>query len=254
MALRSKSLFLFGYEVAENNRYIDFKKVSLGVELTAVLTVGFYSLSGLITEIKRAMQAADTTNVYSVSADRTVDGGLGNRVTISTSGSFLSILFGTGSHSTSNPASLIGFPATDQTGSTTYTGTSSSGTTLLTQRVGYSYMSPDQNRKVFGSVNVSASGVKEAIVFAVQKFITVTFKHEPFTQIVNWATLFEWMIRQKPFDFTPEVHAPTVVYDVTLESTGADGQGLAYQFQEMIPEHPFQYTTGALKMRVRQVV
>src|SRR5437868_3980949 len=112
MALKSRSLFLYGFQVTELNRSIDFKDTSGGPELSATLTIGFYSLTSLMAEIKRAMQAVSGA-IYTVTADRTYLSGTENRVTISTSGTYLSILFQTGTRAASSCASLIGFNGTD---------------------------------------------------------------------------------------------------------------------------------------------
>lgn len=250
MALRDKSLFLYGFEVTQFNSSIDFKAASLGPTLMATLTFGFYSLTSLMTEIKRAMQAADPANIYTVTADRTFSAGLQNRVTISTSGSFLSLLFLTGPRTASTTAPLIGFAVADRTGSTSYTGTSSAGTVLVSELNGYNYLSPDFNHKIYGSVNISTSGVKEAVVFQIQKFLQVEFKYEPEAKwIVQWTPFMDWIIQQRLFEFTPEIKSPTVFYEVTLESSSADNKGLAFKPAEMLPNFPFNYQTGLLTFR-----
>lgn len=254
MALTSRSLFLYGFEITDNNKYLDFQISGGGPELTATLDIGFYSLTGLLNAIKSKMEAADPTNLYSASADRTVNSGLENRVTISTTGGYLDLLFSSGVHTATSIASLIGFPGTDETGATSYTGTASAGTAVVSTLEGYSYLGPEFSRKVFGSVNISASGDKEALVFQIQQFLEVTFKYEPEDYVVSdWVPFFNWAIEQKPFDFTPQIEAPGTAYDVTMESTQSDSLALGYRITEMLPTHPFLYTTGPLKMRRREV-
>jgi hypothetical protein len=58
------------------------------------------------------------------------------------------------------------------------------------------------------------------------------------------------MIQQRQFEFTPDLTAPTIFYDVTLESIPADGKGLGFMGMEMLPDFPFQYDTGLMKFRV----
>lgn len=254
MALKAKSLFLYGFQITEDNRWIDFKTANAGPTYSAALTLGFYSLTELLAEIARAMNAADGTFLFVASANRSINGGLENRVGITTNSSFFSILFSTGMHASSSVALLIGFLIQDYTGATTYTGSSSAGTILVTEREGYNYLQKVLNQKVFGSTSVSASGLKEAIVFSVQRFIEVTFKYEPFFKCeTEWATFMVWAVRQRPFDFTPEITSPTVFEPVTMETTEADGQALAFRMPEMIPDYPFFHSTGALKMRVRNL-
>ena len=251
MALAAKSLFLYGFQVGVLNSSLDFKSAALGPVKMATLRLGFYSLSGLGVEIVRAMNAADPANSYSVSINRNVSGGLQNRVTISTSGIFLSLLFLTGPRTASNCATLIGFNVLDYTGAITYTGASSAGTVLIPDYVGYGYTPPEFDKKVFGNVNVSASGQKESVVFAIQQFITVEFKYEPQAKVYSeWIGLSDWMILQKPFEFTPEISDPDTFYSVTLERSSKDGKGLGFMFKELLPKYPNVYTTSAINMRV----
>lgn len=252
MALSAPSLFLYGFQITANNQNIQFQVASGGTVLVAVLTPGFYTLATLMTAIQAAMQTADTAHTYTVTANRTLSGGTQNRVTISTSGTFLSLLFGSGTLSGSSPSVLLGFNQTDYTGSTTYTGSTSSGTALVTSLRGYNYLRPEINQKVFGSVNVSASGVKEAIVFQQQQFIQVDFRYETEAQVVTfWTPLMLWLMQQRLFEFTPEITNPTLFYPVTLESSPVDGKGLGFQFTEHLSEGlPGFYQTGALKFRV----
>ena len=251
MALSSRSTILYGYQVTENNRSIDFKgAVTDMTPRLATLRLGFYSLTSLMTEIVRAMTEVDATRVYTVTANRSIAGGTQNRITISSSGTFFQILFATGPRAASSVATLIGFVPVDKTGATTYTGNSSTGIQFTSTYPAYTYLGPDYYQKVFGSVNVSASGQKEAIVFNIQNFIQAEFKYEKKAEIeANWVPFFQWAIQQKRFEFVPEISSPSVFYEVTLEKTGADGKGLAFTLQEMLPDFPNVYKTGQIVMR-----
>lgn len=254
MALTSRSLILYGFTVDANNSSLDFQNVALGPTLLATLNFGYYSLTALAQEIVRAMTAVDNTNTYTVMADRTIGGGLQNRVTIQTGGAFLSLLFGSGVRAASSVAPLIGFNASDYTGATTYTGSATAGTALVPTYVGYNYLSPDFMHKVFGAVNVSAIGEKEAIVFNIQKFLQAEFKYETNTKFINeWLPFMDWAIQQRLYEFTPEVSSPGVFYEVTLESTSDDNKGLGFTFREMLPQFPGLYQSGMLKMRQRAI-
>jgi len=203
-------------------------------------------------EIASQMRAKDPAHTFTVTADRTFVGGTQNRVTIATNSAFLSLLFGSGPNFSTTVAPLIGFTSTDKTGSTSYQGTLTSGTALATEWYGHNYQGPLTNRRNFGAVNISASGEKESVVFALQQFIDVEFQYEPQTKVLTtWVALIDWMISQRPFDFTPEISTPTLVYQVTLEKSSADGKGLAFLMKEMLPMYPFTYTTGAMMFRLR---
>lgn len=251
MALKAQSLILWGLQVTNENQNLPFQNVSAGPQINAVLTPGYYSLTSLLTEVQRALRAADSANAYTVTADRTVAGGLQNRVTIATPGSFLSILFGTGTTASTSCATLLGFPSTDQTGATSYTGTSTCGTALVPTYIGYNFLPPTRYRTVQGMVNISASGVKEAVVFQIQQFIKVQFKYETEANVdANWSPFWDWAIQQRAFDFTPEVTSPGNFYPVTMEKTQQDSKAIGFQMMEMLPNFPFYYDTGPLEMRV----
>jgi len=251
MALSAKSSFLYGYQITENNSSLDFKAdVTDPTPRLATLNLGFYSLTSLIVEIKRALVSMDSVNTYTVSVNRNVMGGTENRLTISSSNSSFELYFGTGPRVASSVASLIGFLSSDYTGLTSYTGSFSTGIQFTTTYPAYSYLGPDYFQRVFGSVNVSASGLKEAVVFNVQSFIQCEFKYEKKAQIeANWIPFFNWAIQQKPFEFIPEISNPLVFYQVTIEKTSDDGKGLAFRMIEMLPNFPNVYQTGQLVMR-----
>lgn len=252
MALTQKSLFLYGFQVTTFNFALDFRAVGAETIRQASLRFGYYSLKSLMEEITRALQEADPLRVYSVTADRTIGGGLQNRVTIATNGAHLELLFGTGPRVNSSVASLIGFGAVDKLASLSYTGIASAGTVLVPNLVGYNYLSPDFYQKNFGSVNISASGEKESIVFQVQKFWQVQFKYIPeATWVSSWTPLFVWMIQQRLIEFTPDVSAPNTFFEGSLEQSSGDGKGLSFRGTEMLPRFPFHYDTGLMVFRQR---
>lgn len=252
MALTGRSLFRYGFEVTTSNNALDFKKVSGGVEIKATLRSGYYSLTGLMDEVVRAMNAADTTHIYGYTINRNVNGGLEARVTLTTNGTFLSLLFGTGSRSAFSCASLLGYTATDKTGATSYTAQADPGEAFVTALPGYGYQGPLTTRRLQGTVNISASGEKEAVVFNVMQFIEVEYRHETQADTyTTWADFFTWAIKQRPFEITPIYSAFNTFYDVTLDSTEYDGKGLGFQMREMLPEFPFYYRTGRLRLRLR---
>jgi hypothetical protein len=250
MAVSAKSLFLYGFEVTPQNSSIDFQNVSLGPELMATLRVGFYSLSSLMVEIVRALEAADTTNNYTASADRTINAGTENRVTISTSGAFLSLLFGSGTRAASTVAPLIGFTSVDQTGSTTYTGSTSCGTILIPNFFAFTFLPPEAHRESIGVVNVSSSGLVESVIFSTPEFWQCEFKYIPKAlMMTDWRDLLTWAAQKKQLEFTPEITSPTLFYSGILEKSSAGQNGLGYMNKEMLPDFPNQFQTGIMTFR-----
>jgi hypothetical protein len=253
MALTAKSLINYGFEITVANASVDFRSASGGPIRQATLRFGSYSLTGILLEVKRAMETAAPGVTFTWTVDRTTASGTQNRVTVSTNSGYLDLLFATGPRASTNAAVVFGFTATDKTGSTSYTGTSTAGTNLVPDEIGYGYLPPDLYRNVFGALSVSASGDKESIVWNVQKFLQVEFKYEMQAKaIAEWSPFMTWAIQQKQFEFTPEITSPGSFYQVTFEATGADGKGLGFKMDEMLPDFPFHYKTGMIKMRVKE--
>lgn len=254
MALRQKSLFLYGLQVTSSNSSMDFKNASLGSQISATLRTGYYSLDGLMTEVVRAMNAADPSFTYTYSIDRTFSSGTQNRVTITTSGTFMSLLFATGTRAATTCAILLGYTATDKTGATFYQSQGTAGTALAPTEVGYTYIPVTMEQKIIGSVNISAQGDKETITYATHKFFEVEFKYEAETKVINeWSPFMNWASMGKPMEFTPDTTAPSTVIDCTLEKTQYDSKGMGFKLMELLPDFPFFYRTGLLTFRQKPV-
>jgi len=255
MALTAKSLFNYGFTVTQFNNSLDFKTVSGGPVNSAKLDFGYYSLSDLLLQIATQLKAADPNFTYTVSADRTINGGLENRITISTNSSYFQLLFSSGPFHASTIAPLIGFNLTDYTGLTSYTSSSSAGQVLVPNYIGYNYISPDQEKKVQGAVSISASGIKESVVYSIMTFVEVEFKHETLIRVnVTWPSLINWMIQQRAFEFTPEITNPNTFYVVTLDKSAGDSKGMGFKWTEMLSEgFPNFYRTGAMTFRQKVV-
>jgi hypothetical protein len=256
MALKNSSLFNYGIQITPSNQFISFG--TSGAEAppnsrTAVLNIGYYSLTSFLIEVVRAFTAADPINDYSATADRSYAGGLQNRVTISTSFTYLSIYFSTGNPS--NPASLLGFNTFDYTGATSYTGSASSGIAFVPNQTlsntfitGFNYLPPSTMQKNFGVVNVSASGVKESIVFTLQQFWQVQFQYiMESTLDSQWLPFVQWLIQQREIEWTPDVTDPNTFYPGTLDDPNT---GLQFMYTEMLPNFPGNYSTPLMKFRV----
>jgi hypothetical protein len=254
MALTKRSLYLYNLSVTSGNSSIDFKAVSGGPTLFATLTIGYYSLQDLMIEVARAMNAADPAHTYTTSIDRTFSSGTQNRVTITSSSVFFSLLFLTGPRTATASNVLLGYTYTDKTGATFYQSQSTAGSTLSPSLVGYNYLPPEMFQKVIGSKNISTSGDVEIISFATHRFFQVQFKYEPQAfVIVDWSALLIWMSNGRPLEFTPDISDPSTVINCTLEKTAYDAKGMGFQLKEMLPDFPFLYDTGLMVYRVKPV-
>lgn len=196
----------FGIEVTPNNRSIDFKTSGGGPEKQATLRVGLYSVSSLKTEVQRAMAAADPANTYTVTINRTVSAGTQNRITLATSGAFLSLLFATGTRTGSNAGSLLGYGAMDKTGATSYVSTNSVGTILLP-----SY--PPQDFQPLGtiydsksSINDSTSGKIETVSFTSFRNFEFRFRWIEYgsSEFAGFQSFAQWILRGGPVEFVSD--------------------------------------------------
>ncbi len=251
MALTDKSLFLYSFEVTPTNCYIPFLNVNAGTEIDAIVPTGFYTLGSLATAIAAAMNLADPANTYTCTVARTFSSNLQNRITIATSGSFLSLLWNTSTLAASSITSLINFGSADLTGALTYTNSATSGTALLTSWYGFKYQPPSLNLRTIGSVNIASDGTKEVVWWSVQQFISVEFKYEAQAYaLASWQPMIAWMAKGRPFEFTPIYSVPGTVYSCTLERSPGDSKGLGFLMSEMLPDFPFYYQTGSLEFRL----
>ena len=107
-----------GYFVIDaTNNKINFKETGGGPELTATVVVGNYSVTSLALAIKTAMEAASVNaRTYTISQSS-----VSGKWTIAGS-TFLSLLFSTGTDSSTSIRVAIGFGINDFTASTSYTG------------------------------------------------------------------------------------------------------------------------------------
>lgn len=256
MALSSQSLFLYGYSVTASNQNLDFITTAAETTRTAVLRVGQYSLDGLLREVVRAMTVASPLFTFTATANRTLSGGLENRITIATSSAYLSLLFTSGLNAATSPYALLGYTSSDKTGATTYTGALTTGTVLQpnstqTALRGYNFLAPTFMPMTNSSLNIATSGIKEEVFFNMQRFWQVEFRNIFSNETTAWISLIEWMIQARPLEFTPNIPSPTVYYEGTLESSPGGGNGTAFMLKEMIPMFPNEYQTGTMKFRQR---
>lgn len=105
------------YEIDSSNNKINFKDSVMGSELTATIPVGNYEREDLLTEMKTQLDVVGS-DTYTVSYASST--GL---FTIASDGSYLDLLFNSGSDSANTIADAIGFDSSsDYTGATSYTG------------------------------------------------------------------------------------------------------------------------------------
>jgi len=102
------------FVIDTTNNKIDFKESGVGLELTATVASGTYTSTSLATAIKTAMEAAGA-ETYTISYNS-------GYWTIASAGSYLDVLFSTGTNSSTSIRDAIGFGNNDYTSATSYTG------------------------------------------------------------------------------------------------------------------------------------
>ncbi len=248
--------FHWGFTITVFNKYINFRRVSLGPVLTAELTIGNYTPTELASEIKKQLDNVDGVNTYTVAILRSFGGGLSPRFQISTSGSYLDLLFSSGVNAATSPRDLLGYSHTDKTGATSYTGELTAGNVLIPEFATYDYLGPTLNIMNDGVKNVSASGIKETLVFAQMQFVQGQWKYitnfSGRTQLTEWADFMSYATRQLKFEFSPSIYEDVeLFYQVTLEKTSDDQNGMAFKFKQQRGEGLYRfYDTGLLTMRL----
>lgn len=252
---KDRALFIYGFDIDNNNKYINFKTSSMGAQLTGTMTVGNYTCTEFLAEIKRVMELADGVNKYTIAIDRSINSGTSNTVAITTNGSYLTLLFGTGSNSANSPRLILGFDQADYIGGLSYAGTINAGTILYPDFPTYDYLGPDDYITNDGTKNVSASGIKETLVFAQMQFLQGSWKYitdfNSNTQLTQWRKFLKYGSRQLKFEFTPSTaEDSSLFYQVTIETTASDGNGMGYKLNQMLGQNLYRfYDTGLIKMR-----
>lgn len=256
--LTTYSKFYFGYVINNDNYILNFDEG--GPELVANLNPSEYTLTDFATEIERALNDVGAL-AYTVSVNRST-----RQLTIAASGIF-SLLASTGSGVGTSPFSLMGFSATDLTGSTTYTGTNASGSSYSPQFKMQSYIpSTLWQEAADSSVNKTSSGIVEVIKFGTIKFLQMQFKYinefvqechspirEDLSALSNIETFLQYLTTRAPLEFMADENTPNTFETVILESSSSYRDGTGYKLNELYSQDlPGYFETEVLKFRVRE--
>lgn len=255
MSITTFSSFYYGYQITSSNLYLNFNEG--GSELTATLTVGDYTLTTLLSEVKSALDTVGA-NTYTVTADRD-----SRKITIASSGGTLNLLVTTGSASGTSAWSLLGFTS-DKTGATSYESDSTSGSSYEPQFKLQSYVSKNIfKEKIRSTINESASGRVEVISFGTRSFYE--FSIDYITNIVQPAvgpiisnesgvsaaeSFMQNVIEKRQVEFHPDKSDTSTFDTLILETTPESGDGTSYRLKERFGDLPFYYSTGILRWRV----
>ncbi len=251
--LNSFSSFIYGQSITENNNNINFAE--LGIELTAELNIGSYTILELADEIARALNSEGDLE-YTVSVDIQT-----RFYTISANGVF-DLLISSGQQAEISVYPLLGFTGADLTGLTEYTSNIPSGSEYRPQYKLQKFVDFFDNRKkASASVNQSASGEVEVVsygnIFFMEAIITYATDIIPQGVIIEnpngVADLREFM------NYATDKNKLLFVYDIEtynkfetciLESTPEDRKGTAFKLKELYTRKlAFYFETGKLIFR-----
>ena len=196
---------------------------------------------------------------YTVTVDRDT-----RQITISATSNF-DLLLSTGSQVGTSPWQLLGFTqGVDLTGSNSYTGASPAGSEYITQFAPQNYVDPEKSQqRIDAAVNESASGVIEVISFGIRKRIEMNLmwitniksdgkiiRNNP-TGVQDAETFLQYITGRPQLEFMPDKDDSNTFYEVQLERTQADTNGVGYLLKEEIGNNlPGYYQTGLLVFRV----
>ncbi len=256
MSIDTRSQFFYGYTIDSDNYQLDFKEGG-GSQLTAELNFGDYTLTTLLTEVKRALETAGALT-FTVSVNRST-----RKVTIAASGTF-SLLTTSGTHG-SNVFSLLGFSGADKTGTNTYTADGTSGSAYVPQFKLQSYIPPGNYTKRRNvTVNEAANGLVECVSFGDQDMIAMDIRFSnnivqpsagPITSntsgLADLNLFMRFLITKAALEFMPDLNSPNTFHTVILESTLEDSKGTGYKLKERTDLGiPGYYDTDLLTFRV----
>lgn len=252
--LTTFSKFYYGFEVITSNFYMNFSEG--GIQLTAEISVGSFSMAQMAVEIQKALNNASLLT-YTVTVNRAT-----RKFTIAANGTF-SLLPVTGSQASTSIYSLIGF-TTDRIGTNTYLGNNAGGFEYAPQFRLQNYI-PVEHWKgaALATVNKAASGRVELIKFGSESFMQANITYITDTpqgdeniiksnvngvdDLLNFLT---FAITKGPLEFMPAFDDAAIFYNVILESTTDNKDGVSFKLNEMYDRGlPGFYETGVLKFR-----
>jgi hypothetical protein len=257
MQLTTHSKFYYGWQITNENKYLDFNDGS-GVK-TATLKVGYYTSASLAKEISSKMNSISLVDFF-VSFNRTT-----MKFTISAATNF-SLLFATGPFFERSVYSVIGHNQLDKTGSNSYLGENASGKSYATQFYIQSYRDPSSGRKsVAGVINESSNGDIEVVKFGNKRFMTAEFLfitdlpqetgsivRNNFNGRAEFIELMEWLTEKAPVEFIKDESKVDVYREYILESTPTDSKGLDFELTEEYAKGlPNYWNSGILTFRLQ---
>jgi hypothetical protein len=255
MSIQTFSAFYYGHNVGTTSTSLDFAEGA--GEIQANLTIGDYTLTELLDEVKNQMDAVGG-QIYTITVDRK-----SRLVTISAPGNF-ELLVDTGSRADSSVYTLLGFTGSDRTGSNTYTGDLPSGSAYEPQFVLQDHISTNDWREFINpSVNESGSGEVEIVRFGEKRFMQCNIKYAtnvpqpkigPIENNPNGLqdlrNFMDFITQKRRLEYMDDRDSPEIFEKFILESTPESSNGTSYKLKEQYGQNAVGYfDTGLLKFR-----
>lgn len=253
-ALKTLSVFYYGTTITRDNQNLNFDEGS--GELTAVVPIGDYSLSELITALEDALNLAGTLT-YTVSLARST-----RTLTISATGTF-DLLTLTGSQVGTSCWDILGYTtASDHTGATSYACENGAGSEYRPQMLLSDYIQPeDYEVKESAVVNTSVNGVVQTLQFGDGQRMQCNIRGAttivdicltPFFENVNGVQalrdFMKYLITKAKIEFMPDVDDRDTYYKLLLESSGSDRNGTSFKLSNMDGTNNY-FESGVLTFR-----
>lgn len=231
------SAFYYGHIVTENNRYINFNEG--GLELTAILTRGAYTLTGYLNEIARAMTWYGGQN-YTCEIDRET------RIPTILAEDPFSLLFETGSNAAASIASMAGFEEEDLAAAISHEAVNPSGEAYFPQCPLNNYVPFKHWKGVSGAaVNVSAAGRSTIVSFGSLSRMkcniyaitdlnlgdSSAIKNNP-NAVQECLDFLDYITVKNPVEFMFDMDDPDVFDPCILESTKDSKEGVSFELYE----------------------
>lgn len=257
MGIYTTPKFYYDYEIDEFTQFLNIDE-GFG-ELTVPVEIGLYTFTDVLTAVASALNQFGTLD-YTVTGDRET-----RVVTISASAAF-DILGSTGSQAGVSALPVIGFPATDQTGLTSYTGTTA-GSEFIPQFFLQDYLDILDNKEAnAASVQSSAIGIVEVLSFGELSYLEFDLQYitnrdqgldspirTNLNGIADAKAWLDYIITKGDLEFMPDQDDPDTFFKILLERTATSGDGVGYVLREMRNKNLQGYfETG--KLRFRKVI
>ncbi len=247
MTIKTYSAWTYGHTITDNNKFLEFEEAVSGV-LIAELNVGSYSLSGYVSEIARAMNAASLNVTYTTILDRAT-----RKVTINGTSTF-SLLINSATTAPQSTYSLAGFNGADLTGSASYEGDSPSGSLFEPQFLLQDFVDFDIDQRANNvTVNETPSGIIEVIKYGDVNFMScnitlqknqspdeprskgniIKYSQTGYTDLLNFV---RYAVTKAPIEFIPDLDNPNSFTKCLLESTPSERTGTGFRLRELYPQ------------------